>query len=167
MALLLSWFYTRRSYVLAGLNFGEQVNPHEPPPPFVNYHEKGQAPYQRRLKCLLKAIRHAGAPDALVTNLFFPQSQRADQLGTSKETKDFKKACWRIHELIFDIALPRVMITSHGVVEEGLRNKFGLDFKPVSKRAAEHGEWECRHWHGLWQSRTICVVEIPHLSVYA
>jgi hypothetical protein len=25
MALLLSWFYTRRSYVLAGLNFGEQV----------------------------------------------------------------------------------------------------------------------------------------------
>ena len=25
MALLLSWFYTRRSYVLAGLNFGEHV----------------------------------------------------------------------------------------------------------------------------------------------
>jgi len=111
---------------------------------------------------LLEAIDH---PDALVTNLFFLQTRDAEQLRAILDVV-FIKACWEIHELIFQITAPRVIITCHDVAEEVFRDKFGLGSKSVAEIRAEHGEWKCRLWQGRWQSRQICVVKLPHFSRY-
>ena len=122
---------------------------------------EGQAPYQRRVRFLLEAIAH---PDALVTNLYFLQTRDAEQLEAIL-SKEFVKACWEVHELLFKITEPRVIITCHDVTEEVFCGKFVLGSKPVEIEA-KHGNWKCRRLQGQWKSREICVVKIPHLSIY-
>ena len=128
------------------------------PPRFVNYYEKGQAPYQQRVRRLLEAIDHR---DALVTNLFFLQTRDAEQHRAIPD-EEYKKACWKVHEIIFQITGPRVVITFHNTVKHGLRDAFRLG--PVDERPTGWGSHKGKHWQGHWKSRKICVVSFPHFS---
>jgi hypothetical protein len=133
-----------------------------PTPSFSRDYDKGQAPYQRRTRCLLEAI---GCCDALVTNLFFRQTRDAEQLRATLGD-DFVEACWRVHEIIFRITEPNVIIACREVVRQMFRREFGLGSSPISEIRAKHAEWKCRHWQGNWEGRPIDVLEIPHFSRY-
>jgi hypothetical protein len=133
-----------------------------PKPSFSRDYDKGQAPYQRRTRCLLEAI---GCSDALVTNLFFRQTRDAEQLRAIL-SDDFVEACWRVHEIIFRISEPTAIIACGDVVKQMLRRKFGLGSTPTCEKRAGHAEWKCRHWRGDWGGQQIDVLEIPHLSRY-
>lgn len=133
-----------------------------PKPNFNGDYEKGQAPYQKRTRCLLEAIGHG---DALVTNLFFRQTRDAQEL-RDRLNDDFMERCWRVHEHVLEITNPEVIITCRGAIEGVFRRTFELGSEPVQEIGAEHGRWKCRHWRGQWQSKRIDIIEIPHLSRY-
>jgi hypothetical protein len=62
------------------------------------------APYQRGGRHLLQVIQH---PNALVSNYIFVQSRWMKSL---TQTDELIAACWRVHELIFQITQPQVLI---------------------------------------------------------
>src|ERR1700724_3116138 len=69
-------------------------------------HEIGRERDQRHTRNLLTAI---GCDGALITNLHFPQAARAEDMRQQLEEdkyNQFEKACWCVHDLIFQITEP-------------------------------------------------------------
>jgi hypothetical protein len=117
-------------------------------------HEIGQAPYQVRTRCLLEAVGH---PDALVTNLFFHQTQDAEKLKTTL-TDDFAEACWRVHKELFQVTKPKVVITCSTVVMELFKRKFVPVPRSISRINAAHYNWTCKHWNSDFFGQQIAVL---------
>jgi hypothetical protein len=130
---------------------------------------RGRAKYQQATRCLLKGIGH---PDALVTNWFFHQTKNVAELDSGlKDTgqKDFLDACWRVHQLIFEITKPRVIVTCSSVLERGLKKRLGLKRVPPDKDSGygpNGRKWKCREWEGTWGDQRIVVCQVPHSTYY-
>ena len=117
----------------------------------------GMAPYQRGVRHLLQAIQH---PNALVNNYIFVQSRCMESL---PETDELVARCWRVHELIFQITQPQVLITNAGVVasmrRRGLESLVREEVCPVPSGWAN---WRCK----VWKGRRFLVIETPHMSFW-
>jgi hypothetical protein len=130
----------------------------------------GDAPYQRRVRYLLHEIGH---PNALVTNLIFLQSRSLRTLHSAlppPERKKLLNVCWSVHEEIFKICDPNIVITCPAVIKEFLRQKFGLwSVETFPARHVLNGDgrdWQCQVWEGEWNKRSLTVITMPHMSIY-
>ena len=139
-----------------------------PFPSFVDNYPMGQAPYQKNTRNLLRAIGH---PGALITNLLFLQSAKPTDIPKDQR---FEDACWRVHELIFKITKPSLIVTCSTVLDRGLRRNLSLKLVPPpldSGYGPPKGKWKCKQWEGKWRDeamkdRRIVVCQIPHMSYY-
>jgi hypothetical protein len=106
---------------------------------WVNY-EVGQAPYQRAVAAVLNRV---GYPQALVTNFIFFQSQRQDDLQDTDRKIDL---CWPVHQLLFQIARPRVLITTKTVTDHLQRRGLMQFGRIAGSIASGWSNWKCSHW---------------------
>ena len=143
-----------------------------PFPSFRKDYRVGRARYQSNTRSLLTQL---GCGDALITNGLFLQSigpeVLRDQLGRNGY-QELVDACWKVHELIFEITQPRVIIACASVVNDVLRERLGLTLKPGEPPLhSGYQNWKCQHWIGSWkdkseEERRIVVCQVPHMSFY-
>jgi hypothetical protein len=120
-------------------------------------YKTGMAPYQRGVRHLLETIQH---PDALVTNYIFVQSRCMESLA---ETDELVARCWRVHELIFQITQPQVLITTAGVVASMRRHRLvSLVLEEVCPVPSGYANWRCK----VWKGQRFVVIETPHMSYW-
>jgi len=145
-----------------------------PRPSLKGDHPTGRAPYQNHTRNMLLSIGHGGA---LITNLLFLQAAKPKEIGKElkgRKYKDFEDACWQVHELIFQITQPRVVVTCSSALNEGLRKRLKLTLVPPTKNSGygpEQRKWHCKQWRGSWRcesgnNREIAVCQVPHMSYY-
>jgi hypothetical protein len=141
---------------------------HWPYPSFETDYRVGQAPYQQHTRNLLRAIGHT---DALITNLDFRQAAKPEDIPKNRK---FEDACWKVHELIFRITQPNVIVTCAAVVDKCLERKLDLKLVPPARNSGygpSQRKWKCKHWEGKWRDEAmkehkIVVCQIPHMTYY-
>jgi len=139
-----------------------------PYPSFTADYRMGRAPYQQHARNLLRTI---GRPDALITNLLFGQAARTKDI---PKNQPFDEACWKVHELILQIAKPNVIVTCATVVDKRLRRQLGLNLVPPARDSGygpPHARWTCKQWEGTWRDeatmeRRIVVCQIPQMAFF-
>lgn len=81
----------------------------------------GEAPYQRGTRYLLSAACQSTNkrtfPTPLVGNFLFPQTKSEKEAGEMSNLHDIVSRCWLVHKEVFEIAQPKVLITTATVVE--------------------------------------------------
>jgi putative zinc finger/helix-turn-helix YgiT family protein len=97
----------------------------------------GKAPYQKAVKAVLESV---GSPDALVTNFIFFQSQRQEHLRELDRKIDLS---WPVHLLLFDIARPRLLITTSTVANHLRRRSLMLFSSPTGSIKSGWANWKC------------------------
>jgi hypothetical protein len=131
----------------------------------------GGAPYQRGIRHLLSAIGHFGEgtnfPEPLVTNFLFVQTGSAREAGAMPNIKDIVERCWRVHEQIFSIAQPRVLITSASVLEYVRRFNL-MDLNATDEQPIPTGyfNWCCKRWETVIEHGRVVVLQVPHMSYW-
>lgn len=130
----------------------------------------GGAPYQRGIRHLLSAIRRSrqgtNFPEPLVTNFLFLQTASAEEAGAMRNIGDIVQRCWRVHEAIFGIAQPRVLITSANVLEY-VRRFTLMPLKPTNESIhSGYSNWCCKKWETVVKHGGMTVLQVPHMSYW-
>jgi len=138
----------------------------------------GQSPYQSNTRNLLKLVS-TNYP-VVVGNWFFLQTSSAAGIQVELKNRglnydDFREHCWNVHQLIFRLTQPFLLITCEGVISAGrLRRKLTLQLvgeRIFSGHLYQGNPTYCQHFTGRWvdesnNAHKIHVCKIPHSSWY-
>lgn len=130
----------------------------------------GCAPYQRGLRYLLSAIKTAehntNSPEPLVTNLLFLQTASASQAVSLANINNIVQRCWRVHEAIFAISKPRVLITTAGVLEFVRRFKLMPLTDTGESIQSGYSNWCCKKWETVVKHGEMAILQLPHMAYW-
>lgn len=126
-------------------------------------YSKGEAPLQKRIKCLLNYIGY-DVKDVCASNLIFVKSENSNLV-------DYGLAgyCWRFHERVLEIVKPKVIIC-FGISSESafefLRSLLNINQDNISQYPSGHGSWQCKYFKSSILGMEVHVIGVPHLSYY-
>lgn len=130
----------------------------------------GEAPYQRGTRCLLSAAcqptNGRTFPAPLVSNFLFPQTKSEREAGEMSNLDDIVNRCWSVHKAVFEIAEPKVLITTATVVEYIHQFKLTWLSPTTDSTPSGYSNWFCKKWRGSFKHGEMIVLQIPHMSYW-
>ena len=130
---------------------------------FSRHYREGEAPYQKGTKTLLG---HIGHPFAIVTNFVFQQTAKEDDVRRLSDFKLLVQCCSIVHRRMFEIARPKVLFTTAGVLDLLRLNKF------IEIGTGETGPWSgysrsnVAKWEATSEFGPLTILQIPHMSYW-
>lgn len=129
-------------------------------------YEKGKHPLQKNAKTLFDDVLKVELRNVCSSNLIFIQSSEEGGSGYPKNAD----ICWPVHEMIFNIVQPKVVITFGRQPFDYIANKYSA--KEFEEKLAGHGKWKCRTEIATYEAEALPfklqfrLIGLPHLSRY-
>lgn len=129
-----------------------------------NY-KAGEAPLQRRLYWLLKALGN-DLNHVCASNLIFMRTPDAASL---EDYEGLARACWPVHKELLGIVQPKGILTfGNGDVSpyHFLQHLTEAPIESLESCKSGHGNWQCKAFVGTYEGQRRLVIGLPHLSRY-
>ncbi len=132
---------------------------------YKHHYEEGKAPYQKRGRHLLDSI---GFQNAIVSNFLFLQTGNARAASRLEGISEIVMRCWEVHEAIFAIANPKVVITTSEVIRWMRKYELLALNGPIGEGCrAGYQNWRCERYLARLIHGEITVLQVPHMSFWA
>jgi len=132
--------------------------------------KSGEAPYQQGTRYLLseayKSTNGGSLPAPLVSNFLFLQTENEEEAGKMSNLADIVNRCWLVHKAVFEIAQPKVLITTATVLEYIHKFKLMRLSPATESTPSGYSNWPCEKRQGLSEQGEMTIFQVPHMSYW-
>jgi hypothetical protein len=123
----------------------------------------GEAPMQKRVKCLVEGIG-LDVRQICASNLIFVRSIDA---GCLEGANKLAEKCWPVHQFLIEKLRPSLILSIGGKEVFDHISKRGHTLTEPEQFDSGHGKWKCNSVRIRLGEQDLALVSVPHLARYA